>query len=175
MLGRVELSITAPGQETCAQWAEQLRGLGLQRILHAPDELATQTAEAVARRLSIPTKALRALAEVDIGLWAGLTEEQLKARYPTAHRELGESALNVQPPEGENLRAAAHRLQVCLRKQISRNGVGAIGVVLRPLALAIVRCALEGRPLANLWEAAHSITQPLVIEYNRASRAAAGA
>ena len=36
--------------------------------------------------MSVPAKSLEALVEVDVGLWAGLTETQLKNRFPSAHR-----------------------------------------------------------------------------------------
>ena len=164
LLGRVELSLSGAGAERCAAWAEELHALGIERILHAPDELATQTAACLARRLSVPTKLIDGLVEVDVGLWTGLTESQLKARYPSAHRELGESPLNVHPPGGEELSAAAERLNTCIRKQIKRNGGETVGVVMRPLTLAMARCVLEGREPTDVWTAVRTTTGPLVID-----------
>jgi probable phosphoglycerate mutase len=165
LLGRVELALNEAGQEQCAQWAQSLTPLGLQRIFHAPDSLATQTAAALARQLSVPTKALEDLSEVDIGLWAGLTESQLKTRYASAHRELREAPLNVNPPGGESLSDAARRLSTCIRKQIrKKNGDGAIGVVVRPFSFAMTKCALEGQAPTNVWETARRAHAPVVID-----------
>jgi broad specificity phosphatase PhoE len=164
LLGRVELPLTGAGQARCAQWVEPLRAGEIKRILHAPDELATQTAALLARQLAIPTKALEELAEVDLGLWTGLTEAQLKTRFASAHRELREAALNVIPPGGESLRAAADRLLACVRKQLKRNGHSAVGVVLRPFSLALVRSGLAGSALADLWEATRAADAPVMIE-----------
>lgn len=164
LLGRVELPLTEAGRTQCAAWAEGLRGAGVTRIYHAGDELATATAACLAERLAVPTKSLTALREVDLGLWAGLTEAQLRTRYPSAHRELCESPLHVQPPGGEELSAAGERLRSCLRKQVRRNGADIVAVVLRPLALALVQCALTGRAVAEVWQAARSVTEPQVME-----------
>jgi broad specificity phosphatase PhoE len=164
LLGRVELPLTAADEQQCLQWVERLRPLGLTRILHAPDELATQTAALLARPLSVPTKAVEDLAEVDVGLWTGLTETQIKARFASAHRELRESPLNVNPPGGESLRAAAERLTACIGKQLKRNGKKLLGVVLRPFSFALAKAVLEGSEPTDLWEAARSATEPVVID-----------
>lgn len=174
LLGRVELPITGLGQQQCAAWAQRLEAMGLRRIVHAPDELATQTAASLARRLSVPTKALEGLVEVDVGLWAGLTESQLKTRYPSAYRELSESPLNVHPPDGESLSAAARRLETCIRKQIKKNTAAGLGVVMRPLAFVMAKCALEGRELEDVWEAARSATEPLIFECSQTANSKAG-
>lgn len=173
LLGRVELPITGLGQQQCVAWAQRLEAVGLKRIVHAPDELATQTAVSLARRLLVPTKALEDLVEVDVGLWAGLTESQLKRRYPSAHRELSESPLNVHPPDGESLSAAARRLETCIRKQMKNSAAG-LGVVMRPLAFVMARCALEGRGLEDVWEAARSATEPLIFECSQTANSKAG-
>jgi len=164
LLGRVELPLTAEGQRQCAQWAEQLKALGLRRILHAPDELATRTAEALARPLAVPTKAAEDLIEVDLGLWTGLTEAQLKSRYASAHRELCEAPLNVNPPDGEALRVAAERVEECLRKLRRKNGNATLGIVLRPLTFALAQCALAGREFAEMWPLALAADRPVIME-----------
>jgi probable phosphoglycerate mutase len=164
LLGRVELPLTAAGQQQCAQWAEQLKALGIRKIVHAPDELATRTAEALARLLAVPTKATDDLLEVDLGLWTGLTEAQLKSRYASAHRELGEAPLNVNPPAGEALRVAADRLGECLRKMRRKNGNTTLGVVLRPLTFALAQCTLHGGEFAEMWPLALAADEPVIIE-----------
>lgn len=164
LLGRVELPLTEGGAQQCAQWAEQLHPLGIQRLLHAPDELAKQTAACLARRLSVPAKSLEALVEVDVGLWAGLTETQLKSRFPSAHRQLCEAPLNVHPPGGEDLSAAATRVNACIRHQVHKNGEEAIGLVMRPFAFALARRALERSDPAQVWDTARAASGPIVIE-----------
>jgi len=164
LLGRAELE-PAPGAESqFAAWSDKLRPAQLARILHAPDGLSKATAQSIARQLNIPAKALSALVEVDLGLWAGLTEEELKKRYAKAHRQLVDSPLNVSPPNGEDFSNAANRLRACLRKRIKPNGKEAIGLVMRPLTFAMARYLLEGGESVRIWETSQSEAEPVVME-----------
>jgi broad specificity phosphatase PhoE len=165
LLGRVEIPLSEAGQDQCRQWSAQLHDLNLRRIVHAPDELATQTARVLARVLSVPTKAVDDLVEVDLGLWAGLTESQLKSRFATAHRELRESPLNVNPPGGESIESAMARLETFLRKQIRRNGKTAIGVVVRPFLFALARQTLGQETDGGLLETARTANGPVIIDF----------
>jgi broad specificity phosphatase PhoE len=170
LLGRVELPLTEAGERACAAWCDQLKDLGLKRILHAPDdELAAQTAAVLVRRLGIPARTLDELKGVDVGLWAGLTEEQLKSRYPSAHHELCEAPLNVQPPGGEALSAAAERLTDAIHKMVSRNGAAAVGIVLRPLALVLAHGGLAGEASGDLLEVMRGVTGPIIMDVDAGS------
>jgi len=165
LLGRVELPPAPAADAECEQWVKELRGLGWQQILHAPDELATHTARLLGRQLVVPTKVADALAEVDVGLWSGLTEEDLKSRYASAHRELCEAPLNVNPPGGESLGDADARLKAFLKKHTRRDGPTALALVLRPLSFAMAWCTLEGRAPSDVWERARQAQRPVIIEF----------
>ncbi len=163
LLGRVELSLSAAGEAECGAWAEQLAPLGLARLLHARDTLSTQTAERIGRRMGIGTKGLRALAEVDLGLWSGLTDAELGTRFASAHRELEEAPQNVVPPGGEALRAAAQRLHACALRQLRRHAAP-LGFVLRPLAWSLLVCQLGHAEARSVWSRALTRRGPTVIE-----------
>lgn len=164
LLGRVELSAGPSLEDETNQWAAALVGLGLKQIYHAPDELATRTARILGRKLVVPTRVAEGLAEVDVGLWTGLTEEELKSRYASAHRELCEAPLNVSPPGGESLGAADKRLKGFLQKQAKRNGEATVGLVLRPVSFVMARCALEGRAASDVLETAKQARAPIVLD-----------
>lgn len=167
LLGRVEVAPTPPGERDAALWAEPLRPLGLATIYHAADELSTKTAKIIAKTLGIKTRKIANLAEVDVGLWAGLTEDDLQNRYASAYHELCESPLNVNPPNGEALADAEQRLAAEVQKLLKKNGVPAIGLVERPLALALTRRAIEGGEESTIWESARNVLEPIVLEHSR--------
>ncbi len=174
LLGRVELPITPAGETQCLGWADVLRPAGLARILHGPDELATRSAQLIAGRLGIPAKEVDELAEVDFGLWAGLTEPELKARFGSVYHELREAPLNVHPPDGEQLAVAAERIDTVLRKRTRRQD-GALGLVLRPVALALARFALADGDAAKIWEEAQKPQEPTLLDLpQRPARRAGG-
>ncbi|MBK9118815.1 MAG: histidine phosphatase family protein [Phycisphaerales bacterium] len=164
LLGRTALSPTTEGQAGCATWLAPLRAAGLITIYHGPDELSQFTARLLARHLRITVRSAQDLAELDVGLWAGLTDGQLRSRFASAHRELCESPLNVTPPGGETVSAAAERLKGFFHKQTRRNGARTIGVVLRPLTWALARCVLEQDDFSSMWTSAQGRQEPVLVE-----------
>jgi broad specificity phosphatase PhoE len=166
LLGRVELSPCTDAEQQCEQWAGELKAAGLVQIYYGPDELARETAQWLARRLTVPAKRAEQLAEVDLGLWSGLTDQQLKSRFASAHRELREAPLNVSPPQGENLGDAEERLRAFIKKQMKRNGTGAVGLVLRPISFAMLWRRLAGEQAPEVWTGARNSRHPVVIDYS---------
>ncbi|TWT44736.1 bifunctional RNase H/acid phosphatase [Phycisphaerae bacterium RAS1] len=169
LLGRTELESLPGARAQCESWIESLRPLQLARILHGPDGLSRQAAEWLAAGLRTQTRELAELEEVDIGLWAGLTEEQLESRFESAFHELKDAPLNVNPPDGEGLHDAVRRLRRTLRKRITPNAKASIGLVLRPVTLAIVRWLLSGAPTASIWESITGVNTPVTIEVKDAA------
>jgi broad specificity phosphatase PhoE len=172
LLGRAELEPSDAGLRKLAAWAEELRPLALTRIFHAPDTLSTSTARQLAGALDIVAKSDSALSEVDLGLWAGLTETELKSRYAKAHRQLRESPFTVSPPGGEEVAEAADRLRETLRKRLKRTK-GRVGIVLRPLSFALARTVLGESAPREVWSARESLG-PIVIDGQQAQTAVSG-
>lgn len=164
LLGRTELGLSDSGVQRAAEWIEAIRAAGVGRVFHSPDELATATAAQISQALQIPAKPADELKEVDLGLWAGLTETELKARFSKAHRQLTEAPLNVSPPGGEEVAAAAERIKNGLKKRVRPNGKqSAVGLVMRPLMLALARAALGETAPNEIWKA-REMSAPIVIE-----------
>lgn len=171
LLGRVEVPPSAEGERLAATWVDSLREHGIELIYHSPDELATKTAKIVGKALGVKTKKLADLAEVDMGLWSGLTEEDLRKRYASAHHELTEAPLHVSPPNGEDLAAAEERLTTVVQKLLRKNGMEAIALVERPVSLALTRRLLQGGESSQIWDAAQHISEPVIVEMNGAQHA----
>jgi broad specificity phosphatase PhoE len=168
LLGRVELTLTREGHAHCLRWAAQLRQLALARVLHGPDELARQMGRCIGRAAHAPARTVADLREVDLGLWTGLTEEELRTRFPSAHRQLGDAPLTVTPPEGENLAEAAGRLRVCLNRRVKRFPTGLIGLVLRPTALSLMLGVLGVVEESDTWRYAGT-DEPLIVDLENRS------
>lgn len=164
LLGRVQLSLTTDGEKQCREFADDIRAAGIATVYHGRDELSKDTAKRVARALDAATRSTDKLLEVDLGLWAGLTDGDLKSRYATAHRQLCESPLTVRPPEGEPLADAADRLETYLRRTLRRNGKTPIAFVMRPVSLAIARCVLTGSEMRELYAMSRGPDEPRVMD-----------
>lgn len=121
------------------------------RVIHcAPDEASRQTADLYAARLGeAKVKPVDALSEVDLGLWQGLTEQQLADRYARAYAQWHSDPAHVSAPEGEELADAADRLTAAISKLVPRSTSEPLVLVLRPLALNICAAWLAGEPVGS--------------------------
>lgn len=174
LLGRTELALSERGINHISAWIEELNHAGVSRLFHSPDELATMTASTLAKALKVSAKPAEELQEVDLGLWAGLTESELKSRFAKAHRELNEAPLNVSPPGGEEVAVAAERIKNGLKKRVKPNGKqAAVGLVMRPLMLALARAALGETAPHEIWKA-RQLSTPIVIEPDQSEPALVG-
>lgn len=163
LLGRVELPMSPEGQALCAFWAKGLANSGLRVLLHPKDELCTNTARRIARALGLRHKSNAALDEVNLGLWTGLTQDQLRTRYESAYEEFSQAPLNVGPPEGESLHEAYERLRTAVEKILRQHANDNVAIVARPFALALIRYILSDSDLSSLWEALDEGREPRVI------------
>lgn len=166
LLGTVELPLAEDAPALLGRWAEGLRPVGLARIVHAPDGLSKATARALAKALRVSPRVMPALAEVHLGLWTGLTAAQLSQRFGSAAEKLEDAPLNVAPPEGESLAAAATRIGTALQRCLHREAHSAIGIVARPMALALARGWLDGARYESVWQKVLAPDDPVVVEWN---------
>ncbi len=157
LLGRVQgaadLPMAAAGVQHVRQQVGQLVGQTLTAIAAAPDEASQATAKLLAASMGVKRVTLvPELADMALGLWEGLRYEELEQRYCSAGRQFLEDPSGVVAPEGEHMDEYAARVQGALSKVISRQRAGAnVGIVVRPIALGLIRCFLNGADVCRLW------------------------
>ena len=147
--GRTPVPLSDAGRGQAHIWAEGLAAEDLSMIYSADEQASNETARIVAEPSRSRHKTLAELVEVDVGLWDGLTVEELKRRNPKAFKRWSEDPSAVCPPEGEDLAEAYERLRDFILQLVRKQGKRSVAVVLGPLAFAVTRCALEE---ANLTE-----------------------
>ena len=122
-------------------------------ILTGPDEASQATASlASAAYAGVKVKKVAGLKDLDLGLWEGVLPEDLQDRCPTSFKQWQEDPGSVTAPEGESLTGAVDRVLAEIRKAADRTKREnpAVGVVLRPVAYAAVRCWLEALPTTQM-------------------------
>jgi broad specificity phosphatase PhoE len=157
LLGRVQGAADLPLAPAGLQAVEgQTQGLAthaLNSIVCAPDEASRATAELLqkatgSRRLVV----LPELGEMALGLWEGLRYEELENRYCRAGRQFLSDPSGVIVPEGEAFEEYSDKIRLALAGVMGRQKKGAtVGVVVRPIALGIMRCLLNTADLCELW------------------------
>jgi len=167
LLGRATLPLREDSDETINRWTGVLRSQGVGQVYSGHDDLSRSIGQRLAQRLNTNHKAIDDLAEVDLGLWTGLTDEQLRARFASAWRQLSDAPLTVVPPDGESLSDASARVGGVVRRRVRKNGKAAVAFVLRPIALALAQRALGGEA-DGVWELAKTVANPLELDPSEA-------
>jgi len=139
--GALNLPLSEEGEHEIDVEIEALRDRDLGVIYTAPNDPALSTARRIGEALSVPVKELEGLSNFDLGLWQGLTIEEIKRKYPKVYKQWKDSPERVKPPQGEEKDDALARALKALAKPLKR-GVPFGLVVCEPLA-TFLACSLK--------------------------------
>jgi len=152
---RAEPASGAPLTEDAARQvtdtAEELAGEPIGVVYSASGESELQTARLVARKLALKARTENDLRDVDYGLWQGLTFEEIKRRQPKLYKEWTSAHAGARPPQGETFAEAQQRLRRAVRGILKRYKNRPPLLVLRPVALGLLRCLLLKERIEALW------------------------
>lgn len=146
------LPLNADGRARAGSWGGVLASRELRTLYSSKEQASVETASLVAQGAEAKYKHLEGLDEIDFGLWEGLTEGQLLDRFPKLFKKWTEDPPSVRIPDGEELEAAAARINAALRQISCKCRNGAVGVVLGPVAMGLGRCELEDVAIGRLRE-----------------------
>ncbi len=144
--------LTDAGVETAHIIAAQLAEAGIKSIHACPGEGEQQTAQLLAKQLRIKAQMDAELADLDFGLWQGLTVEEIKRRQPKLYKQWADDPTIICPPSGETIGHAQLRLRQRLKTSAKKPKNMPAAVVLGPVATGLLRCLLAGADLEQLWQ-----------------------
>ncbi|MDG2391637.1 MAG: histidine phosphatase family protein [Planctomycetaceae bacterium] len=139
--GALDLPLSSEGEHEIDAAIESLQERGIQVIYTSPNEPALSTAQRIGKALSIRVKELEGLSNCNLGLWQGLTIEEIKRKYPKVYKQWKESPDRVKPPQGEDEVDALSRAMKALAKPLKRAIPFGV-VVCEPLA-TFLACSLK--------------------------------
>lgn len=143
--GKTDIPLDQTGTAQAASAARLLTGLRPTAILASPLVRAADTAQALAALTGLPVTYDRDLVERDGGKWEGLTNLEIRTRYPAEHAIW-------QPPGGETSAQVAKRVGTALDRAIDRLPAdGVLVVASHGAALRLGMCRLLGLP-GEFWE-----------------------
>jgi broad specificity phosphatase PhoE len=153
---RIESAAGVPlsdeGVEEVLRLAGELDDVAISAVYCPPGEAEKQTAKLLAKRLGVKRQMVEELREIDYGLWQGLTTDEIKRRQPRVFRQWRKTPKTVQPPGGESLGDVEQRLRRAVREIIRRRkGKGSPLLVLRPVALTLLRSIVREEDVDTLW------------------------
>ena len=138
--GNLDLPLNDEGRSQLANSISQLVTWPLEAVYTATTDPARSTAEAIGDALQLPVQFHDELANIDHGLWQGLSLEEIKRKSPKVLKQWQESPETVRPPGGETIQEALARILAVLKKPMKREESLAI-VTSDPLA-TLLGCAI---------------------------------
>ncbi|MDE1949693.1 MAG: histidine phosphatase family protein [Burkholderiales bacterium] len=150
--GRTDIELAPQGLATARRLGSRLQGAGLASLLTSPLRRAGQTAAEIGAALG--GRAPRAdprLTEIDFGAWQGLTQPEIKQRWPQSLRSWKRSPEEFRFPGGESLGEAFERLRDFLRRPpwTDADAAGAVLAVSHAGPIRLAGLLAERRPLAD--------------------------
>ena len=110
MQGRLDSPLTHAGKEQAHSHGEVLKGFApIEAMFVSPSGRTQETAHIINSYVRAPVEFEEALLERDVGLWSGLTVDELEDAFPQAWRARLDDPFNHRPPEGESLADMSER------------------------------------------------------------------
>jgi broad specificity phosphatase PhoE len=147
--------LTASGRKDVQDAAKELASHTISIIYACGGQAEQQTAQLVADALGAKVRTHNDFRELDYGLWQGLTQDEIKRRQPKLFRQWSEDPASVRPPGGETLGEAQQRLCKAVKEVLKRHRNGGALVVLRPVALGLIKCLIRRDGVGSLRQNVH--------------------
>lgn len=122
------------------------------RVFSSPLARARMTASPIARLLNQPVEPEPLLSEMNYGAWEGLTQVEIKARWPDLYRNWKQEPATMTFPGGESLQGLKDRVLAFLNRV--RNVPGSLLIVTHLGVLRVALVEAMGAPLSQ-FRAAH--------------------
>lgn len=150
--GSLDIPLSPEGETQAELLSQRLAETKIDCLYVAPCESARKSAERIGERNFCKQKTLDCLRNLDHGLWQGKLVSEVKRLQPKVYRQFQEHPTDVCPPGGETVQAAYDRVKPMVEKLLKRHNGGRIGLLLPAPMASIVRCALTGCCLGDLWK-----------------------
>lgn len=137
-IGQRDLPLTEQGRNQAALWAAALAPLPLASAWCSSLSRCRETAALALAGQRLQATAQDALREISLGSWEGLTEAEVRERFPGQFERRGADLANVAPEGGESFVQAQDRAWTALDAILARND----GISLVVAHAGINRCIL---------------------------------
>ena len=152
--GQADIPLDSVGRTQASAAAARLASLGPARIVSSDLKRAATTAMALSRLTGLEIEYDEALREIDVGEWAGLTLDEVAAKYPDFADVIAAGELGIRDlrrgTTGETLTEVATRFAAALTRIVASGSADdTIVVASHGLAARVGICHWLGLPFDN--------------------------
>jgi broad specificity phosphatase PhoE len=120
-------------------------------VYASPLSRAVKTAEAIARSFALPVQVHPGLADIDYGLWQGLTPDEARARWPEIVEAWYTAPHTVHIPGGETLADLRTRAMATVNDLAARHSGQTLGMVGHTVINRIILLGVLGLGNDRFW------------------------
>ncbi|GAB5490206.1 MAG: histidine phosphatase family protein [Phototrophicaceae bacterium] len=132
--GIVAIPLNMHGITQAKRLAQFVRNIGLDVIYSSDLRRAKDTAAVLSEYTQVPFHYDERLRERDMGLWQGLTTNEIQDWYKVPYQELLADPHNVSVPKGESRAQVSARVNACFQDVVAKEGE-TIGIISHTTAI----------------------------------------
>lgn len=163
--GHIDIDITLNGVEQMRRLARTLAGKPVAAVYSSDLIRSVKGAEIIAEGLGLSYTPLRELRERSVGVWEGLTAEEIKARFPADYTLWRADLLNYCPHDGECLQDVRERVLPVYKRLVAAHPGQEIAMLLHGGVNRIILAEALGLDLANLFRLDQTFGALNIIDY----------
>jgi alpha-ribazole phosphatase len=164
--GHIDVDITEKGVQQMHRLAGLLEGKFLAAVYSSDLIRSVKGAAIISDRVGTSYTQLRELRERSVGVWEGLTAEEIKERYPAEYIEWRADLLNFRPPKGECLNDVKERVLPVVKKLVSQHPDQEIAMLLHGGVNRVILADALGMDMMNLFRIDQAFGALNIIEYH---------
>ena len=134
----------ATGERVAAEWQPVA-------VYASPLSRAVKTAEAIAIHFNLPVQVYPGLADIDYGLWQGLTPDEVGVRWPDTLAAWYETPHQAHIPEGETLDSLRARAMAAVAELSARHAGQTVVLVGHTVINRIILLGILGLGNDRFW------------------------
>ena len=142
--GSLDAPLNARGFEQARELADSLASLEFDVIVSSPLLRARQTAEVICKALSMPMAVIDEFAEINMGVYEGLTKEEIAAKYPYLWASLTKRPIDKAPDGGETQREFDLRVAAGMEKLKAQYGENKVLLVCHGFVARVINRQMKG-------------------------------
>jgi alpha-ribazole phosphatase/probable phosphoglycerate mutase len=163
--GHADVLLTELGVTQSHAYAEQLREISLAAVYSSDLSRSAFGGELIASGHDLLLIKDARLRELNIGLWEGLTWQEIQRRWPQEWQARLDDLVNVPPPGGENLLQMAKRVRPVIRELVNKHQGEEIALVAHGGVNRVILLEAIGAPLTQMFHIEQSYGCRNIIDY----------
>ncbi|HHY91104.1 MAG TPA: alpha-ribazole phosphatase [Clostridiales bacterium] len=165
-IGQSDVDLSPLGIQQAKELAQRLKDIPLNHIYCSNLKRTIKTAEAIGALHGIKPVCSEKFAEINMGIWDGLSFEEVKSRYPLEYEERGKNISHYRVPGGESFFDFSQRVTQAFYEVVNYTD-GNLLIVAHAGVNRAILCDILEIPLKNLFRISQNYGCINILSYNR--------